>query len=937
MKDRRLARVILIVDSLLIPRGSSGDTRDEVPNPAQRLLEALFAWMDTSTRRDMKGAVIVTHSHAPSILEFTHARSGAKIYQFSVGRFALEDGNSNAAQISPAIARGHIGDIEYNHFQDFAMPIRVSNSPEDSGLRLDSKLVRHSSGGGFGKLITWTDSFRPVYEWQWEIQMDPEPIISHRLTPTLLVGPILGILHYEYDESSHVKSLLLPVLFETDADTTIAIEVRQIFSNTCRVLDMALTKRCPHVMRIGPLELNSRYSCRILSGIAFSESYDFTVSTFYSELNSNYAIINCNNDLSHPASYELVNNLVTRFRMPFHGVSALFHLNAGISEVNYRRKLHDNELTEELLQCRTNNSLNPSAKAYLSDLVESAREELRDLVRQPSYRELLRSAFNVFVVNPASRASSDISLLYDIILKRVHASYFEVSSTHSINGLAIGGIFEEWVNPTLNTAVPLVWYSPKRMVSLQVLPLREPMNLLLERIESPTVDSKLHIFALIDENLPNMLILSDLLADNSESGVLFQQSIQSWSAANPSRKLLLMSPHEEFGTCVKAFPTNDDYKEPLQLYLVDSIFRCNRYIHDLQLSEAEEQFRLVTSRNPDEETESLPTRKLTSSKQRQEEKILLEMKNRKSMQVWETLNSDGYWLIECSWIKGLSNFDATMDELLCYYVSQVASLRLDDIDIAFDLLQPPSWVDKHLPCSEGVFAMDEVVFYTRNSSEYNRVLAFIEDDDTLESLKTFYSSSYLKTLIDDERAFTENKLRLGLLMTTFVQSLWEITPEELRVYLSYFPDAFVSNYCLKGASFLEAAYSRDLASVSLSLQKALLNSVFMKSCMKMKNVRRWSSTLFADNARDSTAADIEADFGDSDIVDTEGAVSVEKGNPSGSFVDDLSAATEEERLARANIEVERRRTLKALEMSSFGKKLTYLNDFDFGRREALIK
>jgi hypothetical protein len=222
----------------------------------------------------------------------------------------------------------------------------------------------------------------------------------------------------------------------------------------------------------------------------------------------------------------------------------------------------------------------------------------------------------------------------------------------------------------------------------------------------------------------------------------------------------------------------------------------------------------------------------------------------------------------------------------------------------------------------------------------------------IHSLASYYLQSKLYSILDAGllEGFKGIYIGMRLALHELLHGLWtELIPQTFQPLFSDFSDAMIQAYCLGGAKFLEALSSNSTDSVVASLQKALLYCLCIKTCMKMRGIHRWKSSTFEenlrdadikvqDNIKDSDVAELEAEdiqgaeegAEESEAVKDRGAAvrnAAKSGLTFANKLDEAKGISAEERWARANEEIERRRHKKVAEMRAIGAKFHYLNGF----------
>ena len=1063
----------------------------DVPSNPPQLVQLLFDWINTSTLLEIRSVALICQAARPFVSEIVYSHFGSKMYQFAVGVMTARgpqgsdvngDATAQTIQLSDGITCTHYLDMK-------VLPSRlVVNAASNAALlrhHIASIPPRKGDGndanlsGAYGVLRTWVDNTRAEYEWKLVGSTTAARDAS------LLIGPVLGTMQLDTTAGSNNPTLWLPILLETDVDTVISIEMIHVF--TSEVSEVKFEVKCftPTVCRLGPLFINTRYSFCFTSGISSPDSHKFSTSTFYSESESNYAFINCSRPVSNTdgspllSSYDFTFDLQCRFNVPFHGISTLFHLNAGIDIMRLSRlvAIVEGGRLELSNACRracaievdrigqvdekeegggvgASVGLDLTIKKPLTDLIASVRKYLRDELEQPSYKALLRCAFNQFILiesnidaalegkwNQAMRDGELIHLLLRVIVALVHDTYFgilnatsalndssTISSVNSYKDLE-ASVFSQWVRHArrlLTVRAPLsttrssnvdsesgldkapcmhVCVSANKMIHVETIDLSSStiddnntahtgiirdedsrLAACLSHISTADVKSRIRVIIIQSMHASSSSAVStagvrepalELLDANTQLGYRFQGALKAWMKSNPGHKVLLLTPtiHKD-GTCVKDLPIEDETITGFSIHFIDSMYRSNRSTLDVRIAEIVRNFEAKSGGSSGVRKGKKTVN--TEQKVREKTRLLDELVARKSAEIRDTLPTDGYLFVECRYIN-MSSFDIKMDYILSCDVNIKSSVAILSKDDHFDYLQPPNWLSLFIPHEAGVFIIDEVIFTARNNVSNQQALLSIEGLAMRASITDLYIRSRLHAMVEyvASRVDMDSLTVFGIeaAVVEFMHDIWtSLLPSEYKQVCAYLPDAFVLNYCLCGARFMESLLQDSSSSaddnqydhvggVVSAIQLALVHAVCIKTCTSMDNVRQWRASLFTSSVRDIGAErpadgrDVDDDGGlESDVADLERAdgapllgVDGDEGglgvaspltspvSPKAkrlSFTDKQREEEEEDgagKLARVGAEVERRRTGRLERLRHIGAALKYVGGYSLAK------
>ena len=345
---------------------------------------------------------------------------------------------------------------------------------------------------GFGLLKFWVDTWKSTGTWSFQ---DENTAITPAGDAVLLVGPILGVLYKKKTVGESGESvatapasvsaaageggavtgtrpptpatgagageggavtgtrpptpavninipppvpppsgLWLPVLYEFDRPANVEICVRNVFSAEELKFRYTFPGNRPVIVELGPLEPGSRYSVSTLSGVRNAFSSIFVISTDYDPNDVNIVVLNCTKCKKDPCA-DFVQDVVDRCSIPFHGVSLVLHVNVKIFSDTLLDELLDiPNLENAVIESRKFGAILPQCRQILTVVMDTIRQDLRNVLSRPSYRQMLRSSYNLFMptthytdtlnVNEVSNTES-LTRLLRLMVTRVSQEYLE--------------------------------------------------------------------------------------------------------------------------------------------------------------------------------------------------------------------------------------------------------------------------------------------------------------------------------------------------------------------------------------------------------------------------------------------------------------------------------------------------------------------------------
>ena len=378
--------------------------------------------------------------------------SGLKIQQFCVGTMntnptLIDETRRKVTKIfedDSFVMNGKIGSIRYVHQFDQLENILVNSGREriEKGGVLKGDISVQRPKIGFAIMKMWFDTWKSVGSWSYcsvklreleklRINSDVDPIL-----PYLIVGPVIGAPYLVSDATR----IMVPFMVEVNVYTTITLSILNIFTGQTEMFTFKAKPLRPIVQILGPLLLESRYIIQIVSGAKIHSDTNIVISTHINWNESNIAVVNDDlSELSYVCSEHIV-DLVNRTRVPFNGITAVIHMNSQPSlQVTINELMELPGLTALLHDGRKNGILTPTLFKCLDLIIERLRQQYRSLFSRPSFAELLRSTFNIFINSKDPIPVDDIDLsddkllLFQLIITRLNQEYFDQLTFVGIN------------------------------------------------------------------------------------------------------------------------------------------------------------------------------------------------------------------------------------------------------------------------------------------------------------------------------------------------------------------------------------------------------------------------------------------------------------------------------------------------------------------------
>lgn len=452
--------------------------------------DALIEWLTPDgVKPEVRNVALVGAADLPFTTMVRDVKTGLKIQQVCLGNFQYNADDPTTRRKRAALREtvdgfvldGTIGRYKYWHSfgqmreilidssrtgdggKDLVSAVKAKKSRVNSYFGSDSMFqqVREMhKRHGFGLLKFWVDSWKSTGTWSFQ---DENTAITPAGDAVLLVGPILGVLYKktektqtpnvanpEIDAGADVVAttsndtgmepipppdgLWLPVLYEFDRPANVEICVRNIFSAAEMKFRYSFPGNRPVIVEIGPLEPGSRYTVNTLSGVRNSFSAMFVISTDYDPYDVNVVVLNCTKCKKDPCA-DFVQDVVDRCSIPFHGITLVLHVNVKIFSDTLLDELLDiPNLETAVIESRRFGAMLPACRQILGVVMETIRQDLRNVLSRPSYRQMLRSSFNLFMptthytdtltVNENNNTES-LTRLLRLMVTRVSQEYLE--------------------------------------------------------------------------------------------------------------------------------------------------------------------------------------------------------------------------------------------------------------------------------------------------------------------------------------------------------------------------------------------------------------------------------------------------------------------------------------------------------------------------------
>lgn len=298
---------------------------------------------------------------------------------------------------------GKIGNLRYNHFfgLDDTIPFECSRDKKsltrlNSDSNAENKPEVEIPLKGFSTLKLWFDSWKALGVWS-AISTDPKILDRKKKGDALLlVGPIIGA----PTNINEGKTIAIPILLEADRKTKIKISITNNFTNEKVKLVYDLPARAPVVVVLKPLELHTRYNIDIYKGLKSSSMNSFVLSTHFHWDESNIGVLNCEPLTETMSSADFCMDIINRWRVPFNGLTAFVHTNCqpNISGIVNGMK-YSSHLIASLQESKLKRLVDEDLRTQLMEILDTLRDYFRNNFAMPSYREVLRNAYNLFIQN----------------------------------------------------------------------------------------------------------------------------------------------------------------------------------------------------------------------------------------------------------------------------------------------------------------------------------------------------------------------------------------------------------------------------------------------------------------------------------------------------------------------------------------------------------
>jgi hypothetical protein len=465
LTDKSVNQLVICSQHPLIPLDMSSPSDDDSAPPGPswkpsesnitKLLEQFFKWLipPKKSLEHYKNLTIVCTSDSSYVTNIQDVKSGMKIQQICLGKFScIPEAHKRRLNSEPNTYQlnGKLGGLRYAHRVCGLDVVVLDSSRTGGGGRYSGSVSMWQQPGDavYGLLRYWFDSWKSIGTCNfYPVHATGLPETSVGEEAILLVGPIIGA-PYLRDGSK----MMIPILLEVDRDVSMTMVATELFSGKQMTLSLKLLKFKPTLIRIGPLQLDSRYTMEFIEGIQNSHAYKFVLQTSLNWTETNIVVINASpqEDPSKNSS-EFVRDIIKRFQVPFHGLSTVLHtdvevdVGAILDEARTLPELHE-MLQEALTQKGTSpspgagSSVLTRLKEYVSMVMHRVRAEYRMYLSRPSYRELLLKAFNLFMHREEEEltffedderflsqhgSSGSLTSLLKLIVSRVRQEYFD--------------------------------------------------------------------------------------------------------------------------------------------------------------------------------------------------------------------------------------------------------------------------------------------------------------------------------------------------------------------------------------------------------------------------------------------------------------------------------------------------------------------------------
>ena len=147
---------------------------------------------------------------------------------------------------------------------------------------------------------------------------------------------------------------------------------------------------------------DSRYTVEFTDGIQSPQAARFILQTGVNNTENNVPILNLESYGSENPSQnssDFIKDLIQRFKVPFHGITAALHMNVFVNVSDIFNEVTTLPGLTQLLEIAkySTGQVTGLLKALIRDVMNRIRAEYRLFFSRPSYRELLRCGFNIFM------------------------------------------------------------------------------------------------------------------------------------------------------------------------------------------------------------------------------------------------------------------------------------------------------------------------------------------------------------------------------------------------------------------------------------------------------------------------------------------------------------------------------------------------------------
>jgi hypothetical protein len=410
-------------------------------------LQLLVKWLDPKRGFGVaRTAVLLSSTSVPYSTAIMDIKTGQIIHQVCVPPMIASstlDSIAIANIRSNAVLSGKVKSLQYFHrffgLDSCLLDPTREGSPRTSAIYGINDATNYGPTMGFGLLRVWFDSWKANVFWSL-CRYDrncypPGPAV-------LTVGPIIGLPSYMKSASGESTKIEVPILIELDRASDITIELVECFTGVSKVVNVSVVQaRIPKVVLLGNLNAETRYNCYFRDGILNPSEHYFVIQTFTNMDESNVAILNTEIDPEQPYCSDFIFDLCRRTAVPFNGINAIVHTNVSITFEEILREVEGENAVKNFIAGLSTHSIEELQKVRIPmdindeihRLLDRIREEFRVFFSRPSYRALLRSAFNMFL--PAynacevhfSRPSSygGFTYFFDLLIERVRQEYFD--------------------------------------------------------------------------------------------------------------------------------------------------------------------------------------------------------------------------------------------------------------------------------------------------------------------------------------------------------------------------------------------------------------------------------------------------------------------------------------------------------------------------------